>query len=117
MDASTQLQLKQCFRFQEFSTQKRSSNFECKHPLATANGSVLSATIDGRDSFTLGFHTAMAQDWVISIISGASAKESKICRREPGQVREYGGHISRRQPIPRRKRSRVLVHGSCGYPA
>jgi hypothetical protein len=25
---------------------KRGSNFECKHPLATANGSVLSATID-----------------------------------------------------------------------
>ena len=44
MDASTQLQLKQCFRFQGFSSQKRSSNFECKHPLVTANGSVLSAT-------------------------------------------------------------------------
>jgi len=46
MDVSTQLQLKQCFRFLGFSTQKRGSNFECKHPLATANGSVLSATID-----------------------------------------------------------------------
>jgi len=46
MDASTQLQLKQRFSFVGFSTQKRGSNFECKQPLATANGSVLSATVD-----------------------------------------------------------------------
>jgi len=43
MDASTQLQLKQRFRFVGFSTEKRGSNFDYKHPLATANGSVLSA--------------------------------------------------------------------------
>jgi len=47
MDASTQLQLNTVLSLSwGFGSQKEKFQLECKHPLATANGSVLSATVD-----------------------------------------------------------------------